>query len=132
MPAHLSVLCTNGLRAVLLAVGDETYQALMHEKLSHTSFSLLKADILRIADESAEQNDAVHVSHFSYEPVPGTLKVEGDVRFVGPRSMTVLAQFIENVQAHAGVASMTMPRFVREENPGSGPHSPFTVTVTLQ
>src|SRR5688572_2303336 len=32
----------------LLAVGDETYQALMQEKLSHTSFSALKADILRL------------------------------------------------------------------------------------
>ena len=116
----------------LLAVGDKTYQALMQEKLSHTSFSSLKVDILRIADESAEQNDAIHVSNFSYEPVPGTFKVEGDVRFVGPRSMTVLAQFIENVQAHASVASITMPRFVREDHPGMGPHSPFSITVTLK
>lgn len=116
----------------VLAVRDETFLALRSEKHHTASFQTLRTLLLRVADESAEQPDAVHLSGMTYNRGEGIVQIRGDVRFVGPRSMTILAQFIERLQEQSLFAAVTMPRFVREDDPKIGPRSPFAITVTLR
>lgn len=116
----------------VLAVRDETFLALRSAKHHTASFQTLRALLLSVAGESAEQPDAVHLSEITYNRGEGIVQIRGDVRFVGPRSMTILAQFIERLQQQPLIAAVSMPRFVREDDPKIGPHSPFAITVTLR
>lgn len=61
-----------------------------------------------------------------------TLTLKGDVSGVGPGCMTALAQFTEILRGDARVASLVAPVFTRLDDPKTGPHSPFTIVLTLQ
>ena len=60
------------------------------------------------------------------------VEISGDVRNVGLRSMTVLAQFVDAVASLPSVASVQRPVFTREKDEDVGFHSPFTFHITLQ
>ena len=114
----------------ILPVHDAAYRALRHRREERTSFLSLLDNLFDIASSVYAQPDAVHLSRVSYHAADRTLDVDGDVRFVGPRSMTVLAEFVEAAKKHF-VAEAALPRFVREEQEGIGPHSPFTFSLSL-
>ncbi len=76
--------------------------------------------------------DAVRVDHADYRSDTKTLVLTGDVRSVGPSSMTVLAQFAEQLSKMSFVVSMEQPSFVRQDDPVVGPHSPFRIALTLR
>ena len=116
---------------ILLPLRDQTFDVLKsREKLSR-SFLMLRDTLEKQAQAVSRQPDAVHISMFEYVPQEKQLVVSGDVRFVGPRSMTVLAQFIDSIEALPFVSSVTKPAFDRMEDPTTGFHSPFSVRITL-
>jgi len=106
---------------------------LREAKLSSPSFLLLRSQILAEAERIVLQvRDAVIVSSIQYRPLEKTVTVAGDVRNVGPRSMTVLAEFVDAIRRMPGVASTTVPRFTREEDAQKQFHSPFMFEIQLQ
>lgn len=76
--------------------------------------------------------DAVAIESIEYAPLAKTVRLTGDVRNVESRSMTVLAEFAESVRQMPFVASVTPPRFERQDDAKTGPHSPFDFTLTLR
>lgn len=76
--------------------------------------------------------DAVLLESFHYDTKDNTLTVIGDVRYVGPRSMTVLAEFIETLRGVPTVEAIEDQRFTREEDPKGAFHSPFTLVLRLR
>lgn len=118
--------------ASLLPIQDPSYEMLKDRKRKTPSLLGIRRELRGIAAGLTEQPDAVHLSTFKLLADSKTLQMTGDVRFVGPRSMTILAQFIEALEDSPLVASVALPRFVREEDPVTGPHSPFSVHLTLR
>ena len=118
--------------ASLLPMRDASYETLKDRKRRAPSILGIRETLRSIARGITEQPDAVHLSRFALLPDGKTLQLSGDVRFVGPRSMTILAQFIDALENSPLVAAVSLPRFVREEDPVTGPHSPFSVNITLK
>ncbi|PIR52924.1 hypothetical protein COU76_04070 [Candidatus Peregrinibacteria bacterium CG10_big_fil_rev_8_21_14_0_10_49_10] len=119
--------------ALVLPMGDTAYSRLVEEK--HAEFPLL---VLRSSLEQtvrqlfpADQN-TIYLESIRYLPNEKSVELAGDVRHVGSRSMTVLAQLLEELRSLPFVSQITNPRFVREEDPAIGPHSPFTLRMLLQ
>ncbi|MBI3331589.1 hypothetical protein HYZ99_01370 [Candidatus Peregrinibacteria bacterium] len=117
--------------ATLIPERDASYEDLKRLKRERPSLLRLRDQFLSVAAGIVEQHDAVHIRALHLRE-DGTLEMSGDVRFVGPRSMTVLAEFIEEIADIPAVAAVSLPRYVREEDLRVGPHSPFTVTITLR
>ncbi len=115
---------------LILAIRDPQYLGLKAVRAGHQSLADVRSRLEQIAHSTIDQRDAIHFSGFAYSLEEGTVTVRGDVRFVGSRSMTVLAEFTENVRASGAFASVSTPTFIREDD-ASGPHSPFSLTLTL-
>ncbi|MDD5751135.1 MAG: hypothetical protein PHS73_01280 [Candidatus Peribacteraceae bacterium] len=119
--------------ALILPLDQTPYAALMQEKIDAVAPGQVRAAVLGIAQSLVpEQRQAVMLTSFVFMPQEKTLQLSGDVRHVGLRSMTVLAQFVDAVSALPAVAGVQHPVFTREQDAETGFHSPFTFRVTLQ
>ena len=115
----------------ILTLQGTPYRALVNSKISGDSGLELLEAFRSLAREAVPGTpDAVVITQ---EHIDGkTLTLKGDVSGVGPGSMTVLAQFTEILRGDTRVASLVAPTFTRLEDPKVGPHSPFTIVLTLQ
>lgn len=119
--------------AFLSPVTDATYLSLMEEKEGSPGLLILFRDIERLAQSAVpEVDNAVVIQHFAYSANDDSLVLSGRVQNVGPRSMTVLAQFVEEAGKLPGVASVNAPRFERKEDEMIGFYSPFAITIILK
>ena len=116
---------------LLLPLYGERYRSLMQYKASQRDFLGLQSEIDTLAHSFDEQQPVVHIEAYALSN-EGILTISGDVRNVGPRSMTVLAQFVSALQELAILESVEGVRFSREEQPHVGPVSPFTLRLVLQ
>jgi hypothetical protein len=116
-------------RSLLLSIRDPAYIALKEQRFTQRSVLDIKAALEEKAATLAEGKDVVTLHAIHFKPYAHAITITGDVHSVGPRSMTVLAQFVELVGRLPFVASLRQPAFTREEDPATGPHSPFTFTV---
>lgn len=57
--------------------------------------------------------------------------IVGDVRGVGPSSITVLAEFVDALSASDEVTNVIAPPFTRVDDPVIGIHSPFTMSFSV-
>lgn len=117
--------------SAVLPFHDARYAALANAADSDPDFSELRRALQNIADAIVDQPDAIHISSMTYDAPQKSLVIEGDVRFVGARSMTLLAQFVEELSKDPIFVEVTLPRFVREDGP-TGPHSPFRIEAAYQ
>ena len=117
---------------LILPIHDPLYTALKEQKRAALSFLAVREELREIAGDTVQQNDAVHIAHMRYRPSEHRVEMNGDVRFIGPRSMTVLAQFVEELSDMPEVVSVEQPRFVREDDLVIGPHSPFSFSLILR
>lgn len=78
-----------------------------------------------------ENNQAIIFSYMTFDQNDLSLTIEGSVQDVGPRSMTVLAQFVDAVREAEWVSDISPPRFTREHDDESGFYSPFAFTILL-
>lgn len=115
----------------MLPFHDARYAALANADESALDFSELRRVLQEKAEAIVDQPDAIHISSITYDAPQKSLVIEGDVRFVGTRSMTLLAQFIEELSKNPLFAEVSLPRFVREDGP-HGPHSPFQIEATFR
>lgn len=116
----------------LLAIQDPSYHALRTYKWGAQSAFRLRERFQEIAAGVIAQNDAVHVAEIAWDPGDNTILLRGSVRFVGPRCMTVLAEFVEALENSAEFVVVSMPRFERKDDPKIGPFSPFTISLRLR
>lgn len=78
-----------------------------------------------------DQNDAIIVSAFYYDALSRTIRLTGDVRNSGTRSMTVLASFISHLEEIPMTLSIDSSRYTRLEDPVKGYYTPFTLVILL-
>lgn len=118
--------------ALVLPMEGSTYRRLVEVK--HAQFPLL---VLRSSLEQTvrqllpDETDVVRIESMRYIPSKKRVELTGDVRNVGSRSMTVLAQLVEELRAQPFVSDIASPRFRRVQDPRIGPHSPFTLRIKL-
>ena len=113
----------------VIPINDPGYEALKSWRRGAGRYVAVREAVLRTALSLSSTEDAIHVSAFTLEE--RTLAVEGDVRYVGPQSLTLLARFTEELGRLSSVASVTPPLFVREEDALLGMHSPFRILLHL-
>ena len=120
--------------ALIFPMEGTDYRKLADWKHDQYSLHFLQSSISQLAKSmpATKEGSAVFIQSFRYYPIDGLLEIEGDVRNVGPRSMTVLAQFVETLQKESFVQSVQHPTFRRIESPTLGFVSPFTLTIALQ
>lgn len=112
---------------------DPLSQFLRHLRRSDVTLIPLMDMLFQSAKKVVPENaDAVLLASFAYDAEERTLMLTGDVRGVGPRSMTVLAEFIEALQRLPFVEAVEHQRFTREEDPEGAFHSPFTLLLRLR
>lgn len=112
---------------------DPLSQFLRQLRRSDVPLVPLSASLARSAEEVVpDRPDAVFLESFQYDAKDHTLTLSGDVRNIGPRSMTVLAEFIETLRSVATVEAVEHQRFTREEDAKGGFHSPFTLLLRLR
>lgn len=109
---------------------DSLSQFLRRLRRSDVALAPLLAAVKRAAEDAArERPDAVFLESFQYDAAGRTLALAGDVRHVGPRSMTVLAEFVEMLRHIPSVEEVEHPRFLREEDAQGEFHSPFSLLL---
>jgi len=112
---------------LIVPLQEGLYGDAKREKFSVPNLTVLRSQILELAAQIVpSQNDAVVVTHIRFLSDEGVLELSGEVRHVGPRSMTVLAQFVDAVKELPRVTNVELPSFKREHNETVGYYSPFT------
>lgn len=114
----------------ILPIAFPAYEGMKAARLAHPSFAVLRAELLQTASALVPEKDAIHVDAVSYDDANHAFSVTGDVRHVGPRSMTVLAQYVDAIAKIPGV-EVSQPSYLRSDDPGTGMHSPFTFRLTF-
>lgn len=114
---------------LVLPVNDEAYAALKEQKRSLT-LTELEEQLIQAAARLGETSGTVSVVRLSLNGED--VHMEGDVRNVGTRSMTVLAAYVEELEGLPFVADLQRPAFTREQLPDGGFRSPFSIRFTLK
>ncbi|MBI3816787.1 hypothetical protein HY285_04570 [Candidatus Peregrinibacteria bacterium] len=117
---------------LLLPLQDAIYDALKAARAGEGDLSLLQRKILAQAASLTSVPDAIHLDRSAYRADQKLLVLEGDVRHVGPHCMTLLAAFVDQLTKLPEIADIPNPVFTREDDPATGPHSPFSLTLHLR
>lgn len=118
--------------AFLLPVHHDLYGRIKTIKEERGQFQNIRRELNRVVSELVpNQNNVVVFSSLEYDASTRTARVQGDIRNSGPRSMTVLARFVEEVQNINFVVKVKSSRFTRKEDPNIGFYSPFTLHILL-
>jgi hypothetical protein len=116
----------------LMPVQDPIFVGLRAKKQEVPEFMGLRSDIGRVAQSMhPEMDGAVAISLFAVDIDAKQAKVNGEVRNVGPRSMTVLAEFIDEVRELPGIGEVDTSKYTRKEHPERGFFSPFSLAISL-
>lgn len=111
------------------AVNDETYRRLIDARAASLTPLDIEQYLRQAAARLGEREAGITFSRIVVDQ--HIVTVEGDIRNVGTRSMTVLAAFIDSVAELSIVSDFKRPAFTREILPDGSMHSPFTFTFTL-
>jgi hypothetical protein len=119
--------------AAVLPLDGTVYRALTDRKIDTPTVADLLEEFRELtASVVPEIPGAVLLSGALDNVDERTITIIGDVRGVGPRSMTILAQIVEALRNDERVQAVVPPRFIREEDPAIGFHSPFRITLMLR
>ena len=116
---------------IVLPIFDSLYLELRSKKLAMPSFLRVYEEVRLVALQVVpDVSDAVTVERFHFVADTGVLEIYGRTGHVGPRSMTVLAQFTDALLQSSFIASLNQPAFTRQED-ASGFFSPFLIRAQL-
>jgi hypothetical protein len=115
----------------VLPFHDADYENLKAAKIDEPLFPTIWNDVRQVANGLNPTPDAIHFDRVSFDQAKNVVTLDGDVRFVGPRSMTLLAAFTESLKGIPSVSSVDLPSYRRSDDPGLGLHSPFTIVLHL-
>lgn len=114
---------------LIRAVNDEKYRALIEARAHALSSLDIERELRQAAARLGEVEGSVILSSITVKD--GQVTVDGDVRNVGTRSLTVLAAFIESLDDLPIVHDLQRPSFARETLPDGSMHSPFRFSFSL-
>ena len=115
---------------LVLPLQDKEYARLKLARQSLPDLAEIR-DMLRDAAARTDAPSAVTLTKISFDSETRTVVVTGDVAQVGPRSMTVLAAYVDAVGQLSFVQHLERPAFTRVDDGHGNSHSPFTFTITL-
>jgi hypothetical protein len=115
----------------VVSIHDPLYRVLVDTRANRRTLRELRSVIAAHCTKVTGRDDIVHLQSLDLRDHGKTLVIQGDVRNVGQSSMTVLATLAASITDMPFVASSTAPPFSRIDEKGIGPHSPFTITLTL-
>ncbi len=130
LKAQLSTMEETRDRLVLPVI-DPSYDVLKKQKRTLMSLPEIRAQLLDAAAHVPDAQDAVTISHLSFDAEQGLVVFSGDVSNVGPRSMTVLAQYVDQLGTLPMVVHLVRPSFTRIQDEGDTFHSPFSMQFTF-
>lgn len=130
LAANLSTAEDERIRLVM-PIQDSGYDALKDQKTVGMLLGDLPSALRAITARIGESNDVLFIESLTLDATTGNVKLTGDMRNVGPRSMTVLASFIEELEQMPGLADFERPPFARTQDADGNFHSPFTLDFTL-
>lgn len=117
----------------LLPVHHDLYERLKALKDERLQFQQLRKEIRRVMTELIPgRTDIVHISGFTFDAARHIGEIHGEVSNVGPRSMTLLAQFVEDVNQIPMVLTVETSRYTRQEGVDGAFYSPFTLRITIR
>lgn len=116
--------------ALVFPVADAVYTVLTEQKRAVIQPDALLKTLTVTGQEAAEKEGVVRIDRVAIDTVSRKVTLAGDVHNTGPSSMTVLARFVEMVEALPFVSDLQAPSFIREGE-GGHIHSPFTFVFTL-
>lgn len=111
---------------LVLPVKNATYHLIQSQKEILPSLASMTSSIQQVA-RNTQGDGSILFQHFDFDG--RTVSVKGDVR-AGVSSMTVLAAFVEGVEALPFIHVFNRPAFTREED-DAGAHSPFEFSFTV-
>lgn len=111
---------------------DPVYAALAEERRNLPGLLELRDEVLQAARRSSpDAPDAIAIDRFALDGAAGRVTIAGEVGGVGPRSITILAHFVDVLQELSFVQEVIPPSFTRVDDPKTGPFSPFEITLVL-
>ena len=120
-------------KTFLLPVNNALYERLKTLKESRSGFQALRSNLNRIMKTMfPDRSDVFAIADFSFDAEGNSARLRGEIHNVGPRSMTVLAQFVEAIQALPFVTEVQTDGYTRQESDAYGFYSPFTLHIQLQ
>jgi hypothetical protein len=117
---------------LVLPLNDSLYTTLKADKRSTFSAGDIRSAVLQLAVGLGDTTDALFLEHIAVDNDAHIATLSGDIRNIGPRSMTVLATLVERIETLPFVTHVEPPPFTRAENADGSLHSPFSMTLTLQ
>lgn len=118
---------------LVMPLKGSLYEKLREQKRTSYSYEDVQSAVQQRIDSIAYTHpDSVVIESRTFDARERQFILSGDVRNVGPRSMTVLANLAEVLRDLPFVESLESPKFVRHEHPVHGMHSPFTFTFQLR
>lgn len=117
----------------LLPVNHNLYEKLKVLKDERLVFQKLRKEIRQvIVDLIPGRTDIVIISGFYFDATTNIGEIRGKIANVGPRSMTVLAQFVEDVGSIDMVTNVETSRYTRQEGENGSFYSPFTLRISVR
>jgi hypothetical protein len=126
--AHL-VTMEDERMELALPVSDESYTVLKTEQRDQPQIGTLMSQMKHAAARAGINPDQLHIATVLLDADARTVQVEGDVRNAGPRSMTLLAGFVEEIESQ--FTDVVRPAFTRATDETIGMYSPFVLTFTV-
>ena len=119
-------------RFFLSQVDHDLYDRLKRLKRDRLKYQTLRKEVNDIIAHLVPDNSrAVSLSGFYYDAHRSLAELRGQIGNVGPRSMTVLAQFVEKLHTIPTVIDIDASRYTRLQNDDGAFYSPFTIRLTL-
>jgi hypothetical protein len=117
----------------LLPVDHDLYERLKDLKDDRLKFQELRREIRKVIfDLVPGRTDVVSLSGFYFDATTNTGELHGQIANVGSRSMTVLAQFAEEIDRIPMVIHIETSRYTRQEGANGEFYSPFTLRITVR
>jgi hypothetical protein len=114
---------------LVLPITDSTYTEIRAAKQESLSIGDVREQLRQAASRLGEHEASVHIASLSMEGK--SVKVRGDIRNVETRSMTVLAAYIEEVEALPFISNFIRPPFTREQSADGSFRSPFEFSFEI-
>lgn len=112
---------------------SDIYRTLQKRKLARMRVQDIRKDIGRIAKTLVpDQEDVILLLGMEYDGRGDVVEIWGEVRNVGTRSMTVLAQFVESLRDLRLVKDIDASRYTRREDQDGSYYSPFDIYLLLE
>tara|TARA_Y100000310_G_scaffold71946_1_gene67884 strand:+ start:49705 stop:50289 length:585 start_codon:yes stop_codon:yes gene_type:complete len=117
----------------LLPVDHDLYERLKGLKNERLKFQQLRSEVNQVITHLVPgRTDVVALSGFYFDAQTNVAELRGEIHNVGPRSMTVLAQFVEEIDRIPMVISIETSRYTRQEGANNSFFSPFTLHISVR